>query len=284
LRCHEGSPAKGRVLITAIIYPNDGWILQRLAEELLARLPESTGLVYDDPKVWEPGGILDTGPQRLNYFINYAVMRRSTAKPDAAWFTHPEADGLFWKAGAAVDLAVCNCNQYRRALEARGVRAATVIPGVDAAFSPKLVLGFVGRFSAYGPRKGADILQRVSELDFVELAVTNGAVAPDALPDFYRKLDYVLVTSRYEGGPMCLLEGLACGKKIICPLDVGFADMFADGIVPYAKGDFASLAGVLRALFEEKLRISSLAGNYTWERWALEHLRLFTALIREKTA
>ena len=244
--------------LIAVIYPKDGWILQRMAEELLNRLPESIGIPNDSPGIWVPRSILDTGPQQINYFINYAVAKRTTAKLDAAWFTHPEDDGLFWQVGRHMNLAVCNCERYRQMLADKGVRASTIIPGIDAAFNPKLVLGFVGRFSTYGFRKGADLLQQVNDLDFVELAVTDGDVAQDALPAFYRSLDYILVTSRYEGGPMCLLEGLACGKKIICPLDIGFADMFTEGVIPYAKGNFASLRKVLVDLYKEKLRISAL--------------------------
>jgi glycosyltransferase involved in cell wall biosynthesis len=268
----------------AVCYPKDGWILQRMAEHLLARIPESIGLDYEDPETWTPGGVLDSGPQKLNYFINYATMRRTTAKLDAAWFTHPEDNGLFWEVARHVDLAVCNCDQYRRALESRGCRAATVLPGVEAAFTPKLVLGFVGRFNSYGKRKGVDLLQQVGGLEFVELAVSDGRLTLEELPAFYRRLDYVLVTSRYEGGPMCLLEGLACGKQVICPPDVGFADRFPEGIVPYDNGDFSSLERVLRELYAKKLRLAAMVRDCTWERWVLDHLRLFTALIRERNA
>lgn len=255
-----------------------------MAEELLSRIPATIGILYDTPGLWDSGSILDTGPQQINYFINYAVARRKTAKLDAAWFTHPEDDGQFWRIGQFMDLALCNCDQYRQRLAAMGRRAVTIIPGVDKTFVPKLVLGFVGRFSTYGMRKGADLLQQVNGLDFVQLAVTNGRVPPENLPTFYRSLDYVLVTSRYEGGPMCLLEGLACGKKVICPPDVGFADRFADGVIPYKNGDFASLAQVLHALYEEKLKISALVQPYDWDLWAQEHQRQFDALLGEKIA
>jgi len=254
-----------------------------MADDLLSRLPESIGLNHPCPDMWQSGGILDTGPQRINYFINYSLLLHKTTKLDAALFTHPEPDGLFWKIGRLVDLPVCMCDQYCEALRKMECRAVTILPGVEASFTPKLVLGFVGRFSCYGARKGVDLLKQVSELDFVELVITNEQLAPEDLPAFYRRLDYVIITSRYEGGPMCLLEGLACGKKVICPPDVGFADRFPNGIVPYAKGDFASLAQTLRMLYEEKLQLADLVREYTWDRWALEHLRVFTALLRGKT-
>lgn len=264
----------------AICYPKDGWILQRLAEELLERIPECIGLQHDTAGLWDKGSVLDTGPQRINYFINYAVMRRTTSKLDAAWFTHPEDDGLFWDTARHVDLAVCNCDRYCRLIRKMGIDAETIIPGVDPKFTPKLILGFVGRFSSYGMRKGIDLLHQVADLDFVELMVTDGRLSFEELPAFYRKLDYVLVTSRYEGGPMSLLEGLACGKKVICPEDVGLAGQFPDGIVPYVNGNIASLTETLQNLFVEKQRLSGLVKSNTWDNWALQHLRLFTSLVQ----
>lgn len=264
----------------AIVYPKDSWILQRMGETLLERIPEAQGIPHDTPHLWKPGGILDTGPQLVNYYINYAVFRRKTPKLDTAWFTHPEQNGLFWEIGQKIDLALCNCDQYRDALRRMGTRAETVIPGVDPSFSPKLVLGFVGRFYDYEMRKGIDLLQKVNELDFVDLHLTDGKLSPEELPSFYRKLDYVLVTSRYEGGPMCLLEGLACGKKVICPPNIGFADRFSAGIIPYKCGDAQSLCSVLQSLYEEKMRLAAAALAFTWDRWALEHVKHFSSLIR----
>lgn len=251
-----------------------------MGEELLRRIPEARGIPHDTPHLWKPGGVLDRGPQLINYYINYAVLRRKSAKLDAAWFTHPEENGLFWETRNNVDLALCNCDQYRDALRQMGTRAETVIPGVDPSFRPKLILGFVGRFHDYGFRKGSDLLQKVIKLNFVELRLTDGKLSSDELPDFYRKLDYVLITSRYEGGPMCLLEALACGKKVICPLNIGFADKFQPGIIPYKCGDAQSLITLLHSLYEERLRIATLARTFTWDRWALEHIKHFSSLIK----
>ena len=258
-----------------VIYPQDGWILERMALELLQRIPGTRGVDFRTPGLFEPGGVLDTGDQKVNYFINYAVMARTTAKFDSAWFTHPEPDGQFHQTARAVDLAICNCDIYRDELRALGVAAETVLPGVDQSFTPKLRLGFVGRLGDYARRKGGDLLEKVAALPFVELHATGGGLNTQDLPRFYNGLDYVLVTSRYEGGPMCLLEGIACGKKIICPPDVGLAPRFPDHVVGYEKGNWASLEDLLRALHAERLKIARQVADCTWDNWALEHLRLF---------
>lgn len=259
----------------AIVYPQDGWILQRMAEELLTRVPEAHGLRHDTPSLWETGGVLDTGPQHINYFINYALMRRPTGKFDAAWFTHPEADGLFYKIAQSVDLAICNCDQYRDQLRSMNVCAETILPGVGKQFVPRLRLGFMGRFANYAWRKGADILEKVSRLPFVDLYVSGGNLSAEDLPGFYNSIDYVLVTSRYEGGPMCLLEGIACGKKVICPLDVGAAQQFREHVIAYENGSWESLEALLRKLQQKRLDVAEAVASCTWSNWALQHLRFF---------
>ncbi len=93
---------KGADTVFLIVYPRDGWILQRLATGLLGHLPGSEGGDFRTLGLWETGSILDNGPQPINYYLNYAIMRRQSSKIDAAWFTYPEDDGLFWRCARTV--------------------------------------------------------------------------------------------------------------------------------------------------------------------------------------
>ena len=77
---------------------------------------------------------------------------------------------------------------------------------------------------------------------------------------------------------MCLLESLACGKKVICPLDVGYAAEFKDFIIPYRNGDIHSLIDVLTNLYHQKLEISRAVDKYTWDNWASAHMYVFNHL------
>ena len=52
-------------------------------------------------------------------------------------------------------------------------------------------------------------------IDGISIKWTNGSLAYDELADFYRSVDYILVTSEIEGGPMCIKEAVAMGKPVI---------------------------------------------------------------------
>lgn len=261
-----------------IIYPNDGWILEKMADNLLSRLPEVRGFHHTDMVLYSGNSPLNEEGVSINYYINYRLFKKKSNHIDIAWFTHPEPDDKFYEIAQQVDFAICNCEKYRHELSERGVNAYTIIPGIDEIFRPVLKVGFVGRFSDYGYRKGSDILESVNQLNFVDLMLTNGEVSQKDLPDFYNKLDCVLIASRYEGGPMCLLEGLAMGKPIICPPDVGLASMFEENIIPYTNGDIVSLTKVLEILFEEKKKRFAAVKNLTWSYWAENHHNLFSLL------
>ena len=55
----------------------------------------------------------------------------------------------------------------------------------------------------------------------IEIRFTGGTLQIEQLPDFYRSIDYLLVLSENEWGPLPVLEALAMGKPVIAP-DVGW--------------------------------------------------------------
>lgn len=258
-----------------IVYPKDNWILQRLGDEIIERWPEIKRFGHADPGIWQ-SGILDK-PGQINYFINYAVMKRKTNGIDIGFFTHPEPDGEFYTKAKLVDLAISMSEKYTQDLRKRGTPVVKISPGVDPAYTPKLRMAVVGSL-AYGFRKGSDLLTAVQGLPYTELVVTNGNYKQKDLPRLYQSVDYTLITSRYEGGPMCLLESLACGKKVICPLDVGYAAEFKDFIIPYQNGDINSLIDVLTKLYHQKLEIARAVEKHTWDNWASAHMYVFNHL------
>jgi len=276
-----------------IIYPKDGWYLQHTAEELIKRLDAEHRAIFSfraalkrtacallrKPCTDIASFEVSSGSDKtVNYYINYHLFKRKTPDIDVGHFTHPEPDGEFDNVARQVDFAVCMSERYAAYLREKGItHCRQIMPGLDGFFRPKLVLGWFGRFSYYGDRKGKGLFDKVRELDFVDLR-QYADLQREQLAEAYRECDYVLITSKYEGGPMSLLEGIGCGKKIICPPDVGLAAEFPEAVIPYENSDWDSLHKALKSLYGEKERTASLVSGYTWDRFYQEHMRLFREL------
>jgi len=259
-----------------VICPTDGWILNRMGIELKQRLPY---VALNAP---------NKNNYEINYYINHSTFKEASMRVDIAFFAHVEEDNpilrdRFFKVADSVQACVCHSNKYAQILKKYGKRNVTVItPGVDSAFKPKLILGFIGRSYRNWSiekwrtdRKGERLLDELKKLDYVELRVTDGKLPAGELPNFYRELDYVIIASKYEAGPMCLIESLACGIEVIAPKDVGMVAEFKEGIHHYENSDFNSLNRLLNELYKNKITIRSQVEQYTWDRFASEHNKFF---------
>ncbi len=249
------------------------WILQRLASELQRRLD-----------------YVDVGPTPdpsapIQYYVNYGAYERRVSPLEFAWFTHlDEVDqnlaNRFRSVSAAVDVAICHSKKYADIIHASGIRNVHVIhPGVDfGQFTPRLKIGVVGRTYPSG-RKGEKLLAAVADVAGIEWHFTGEGwfgraqrLAANEMPDFYRNMDYILVPSLYEGGPMCVVEALACGVPVIAP-PVGWVTEFPH--IEFATGDATDLRRVLHELMKEKMDLRASVENLTWDNYAAAHDKLF---------
>jgi glycosyltransferase involved in cell wall biosynthesis len=261
--------------LVQVVGPTDGWVLERLARRLAAKLP------YAAFVPWEPRW---TGRPGLAYYVNYALYGGPSGLVDVGFFTHREDVAAFLGRARRLDWCVCMARQYADWLQGHGLRTVSHIPmGCDYYRYPcRLVLGVVGRLEH--PRKGRDLVAQLRRLPFVELLATEGRLAEEELRAFYQRLDYVLIPATVEGGPLSLLEGLALGKPVIAPEGVGLVPEF--GPTPhlrrYRAGDLAALVRLLTACYEEKRQRNRLVAGRTWDDWAEAHHQLFGRLLGER--
>jgi hypothetical protein len=263
--------------LVQVVGPDDGWVLERLARTLARKLP------YAEFVPWRPR----PGPgAALAYYVNYALYAGPSGLIDVGFFTHPDESFGFLERALRMDCCVCMARQYADRLRGKGVRDVVHIPmGYDAQrYRPSLVLGVVGKLDH--PRKGRHLVERLRRLPFVEVLATEGRVPEEQLRELYQRVDYVLITSTVEGGPLCLLEGLAMGKPVIAPEGVGMVPEFGDTehVLRYPTGDAEALAQLVEASYRKKLRPAALVAERSWDRWAEDHHRLFTRLLRERGA
>ena len=260
-----------------VIYPKDGWILERMAHAIGSNLDNVRLLPANTEKISE----LINEPRVINYYINYYFFREKSKNPDLVWFTHieesrPELVKHFSWALSNCDYGIFNSKKYHAASGLSKNRSCVIHPGVEQnIFSNRLVLGVIGRPYNKTNRKNPGLLQKINDLDFVDLRFTGGDLPQEHLPIFYRMIDYVLTTSSIEGGPMSLLEGLAAGKKSIFPKNVGLWEEFKDHVITYDLDNFEGLVRLLRKLHRKKLALTNLVRHCTWEQFAESHRKVF---------
>ena len=252
-----------------IYFDIDHWILQKIGECLVKGIDYATG-PEDDGK-----------PYDLTYFIHYLTYKPSNTKIVGGFFTH-KRDNTFIQIAKKMDFAVC-MNQRNKKILSPYIKEIHVIyqPTDLEKFKPKLVLGFIASTTG-GGRKAGDLLNEISKLPFITIKKTLGKIKEEDMNDFYNSLDYIIITSTIEGGPMCLTEGLACGKEIITT-DVGMVDQFKDSpyVHIYDRNKPEELIILLKKLYKKKLDIRKTVEKYSRENFIDEHKKLFERLINE---
>jgi glycosyltransferase involved in cell wall biosynthesis len=258
-----------------IVLSDTGWILEGLARRLSDNIPD---VRYD----------LETDTTAdIQYYMTYATRTHRVSAVEIAYFAHVEQDpatrAKFFDVASQVDYAVCHSQPYEALIRERGIdRVVTIPPGVDLErFQPRVKIGVVGRTYHTG-RKGEQIVAAVMDIPGIEWHFTGtGWPGPalelrdDEMPDFYRSMDYILVPSLYEGGPMSVVEALACGCKVIAP-PVGWVPEFPH--IEYKTGDVGDLRRVLNEVIEERMAMRRSVLNHGWNNWVEGHRKLFESL------
>lgn len=261
-----------------VIYPKDGWILQRMAEAIINKLPNAYGVDYRSPEVERIANL----PNRINYYINYNLFQKKSRNPDLALITHLEDGDVklcnhFWWALENLDFAIFMSLKYANMCSLPDSKKTVIHPGINREIiSDKIVLGVIGREYTQTLRKNPELMRKVSQLDFVDLKFTGGQLTSSQLAHFYRLIDYVFTPSLIEGGPMSLIEGLAAGKKSIFPKEVGFWEEFKDSVISYDPQSFEGLESILRELHQQKMILVDRVRHCTWDNFAREHQEIFS--------
>lgn len=265
-----------------IVTEKPGWIMHRKAEEIQKHM-ESVVINED----WSEADV--------HYYINYGYLRRRPEKGLViANFTHYDPLHLaeeFINAARMVDHCVAVSESTANTLRQIGIpdsKISVILIGADKQFVPKLTVGIVGRIYK-GGRKGDDIVRALLEDSELSskiriVSAQDGWGAPvwkfDDPADFYRSIDYLLVPSRIEGGPVPFMEALACGTMAIAP-EIGVIPQFPH--ISYPVGDVSALKATLSELADEHIAqrafLTSKMRQHNWEGWAFDHERLFRNLL-----
>ena len=274
------SPRKPKVNIYT---EQPGWIMHRMALEIQKYIGSDSIRINVD---------LFESPD-ISYYINYGYFRvQPSTGLTIANFTHYDPEKYskeFISAANSVDYCVSISRATEEVLLSHNIpseKIKTILIGADTRFSPRMVIGISGRVYP-GGRKGEDIVNYLNNSKLLEgkvrFVATNDSwgvpVVNCDLPDFYRMIDFLLVPSRLEGGPVPFMEALACGTISIAP-EIGVIPQFSH--ITYPVGDTIYLEKIISDLADNHLAnlapISSEMTGLDWHNWSLEHQKLFLQL------
>lgn len=190
------------------------WILRRIATSFRDHIPGSSISEKPDYDAY------------VNVYINAQLFTHHTAC-DIGFFTHREHDGpeadRFDELAREMDGCIAMCNRTAALLPKE--KTTVIQVGPDDCFQKKrIVLGVVGREYSSG-RKRYDWIADLRAIPGIEVRFSNGKIPWRKMPGFYRKIDYLLVLSDNEGGPIPVLEALRMGVPVISS-NVGFVPNF----------------------------------------------------------
>lgn len=270
------------------IVPADrGWILEQIANHIYQQ-----SLLY--PELYNVK-ILDkpTGDADLTFFLPQSAYQPLDHSITVTYFAHkedqPAAAKLFDRVAGMSDVCVTSSTKYKNILESVGARKVYKLHlGVDTElFTPLLRLGVVGR-TYHTNRKGEWLLAEINNMPMVELCFTGeGWPTPanyyssDELAKFYQQIDFLLIPSLIEGGPVPMLEALASGCEVIAPTDIGLVEDFPH--IPYKLGDAADLKRVIEEQLAKKVALRNSVLECDWKHHAERTLEIFSRILGDQS-
>jgi glycosyltransferase involved in cell wall biosynthesis len=189
-----------------LVLQDKNWVIEKLANHFAEHIEGSKVSDYID---------MDAD---VNFYFNWHGFRNKT-RFDVCLFTHIE-DRRWW------DEIVKHCNV---AVLIGNKYLDTVPEDKRVVFNPppfnnflpqeKIKVLVVGRSYGSG-RKNFELANMVDKLPNIQVTFTEGKMSEEQLKSAYKNTDYVLVTSKIESGPICVVEAMAMKKPVIAP-DVG---------------------------------------------------------------
>jgi glycosyltransferase involved in cell wall biosynthesis len=237
----------------------------------------------------------------VTHYLPYYEVPADPNKPCTAWFSHQESRSdlhkKFIDAAKVVDVAISQSARYAKMLRDNHDlhNVIQVMAGTDLdkfklresvnIKSKKLIVGHIGRQYTSSNRKNPSLINKISQLPFVDFRATEGKLKPNQIPKFYRDLHVVISPATIEGGPMCVQEALAVGVPIVCLDNVGVANEFKLGVLIANNNDH--FVEILEEMYRTKSHIAEWADpnvmermraqveKFTWKWFADQHDKIW---------
>lgn len=286
-----------------VVAVKSGWILTKIAERIVANAPEGTDMVLGPAM---PGG--------NNFYVDVTNCYQSKmGARDVGLFTHVHANspGEIKPHWYTLDHIIHMSRLSRRLFEDNAfnmlMKKAPVNKTVHSCKMPgevpegfeykKPTIGVFQRGQYEG--KGFNMMRRFARhpeaADFNWVFAGNGwepivtdlhrktnaidlgddeLIWPEEYKGLYDLVDYVLVPSKWEGGPMGLLEAASLGKPIIAAR-VGWvgSEMPVDHM--FRPGDEGELGSILKDIVRNRKKARKIVENLSYENYAKHVVNCF---------
>ena len=239
----------------------------------------------------------------INYFIPWHDLAKgkSPSGLDVMFYTHvnPGMEDQLTQAVTNADAIICMSESGVREIKEicpRGKPVRCIYPYVDGFNPRKLRVGIVGAEQPNG-RKGShqliDLAWKMDMDPFMFCIVGTGweytveklknmGVMVDYhqsipnLANFYAEMDLILCTGFTEGGPLPLIEALACGKPVLAPPGGLGADI---GLMPYH--NIEQLIGALKGFVVPIQTQVDSVSHMNLATFVEDHRQFFSRLLDE---
>jgi len=279
-----------------IVSPHSGWILDFIAQRIInTNKKMNTGIEMQ--RYFNPRNDVD-----INYYIDvYNCYWGKTEIKDVGYLTGFH-EGFIPTRAMDLDFIVFQNQKYRKEMIGYGYpkeKTRVIYPGVFFGMFPlkKITIGIFQKGTHRD--KGHDFLLdllRVMDLnnfrflfvgegwdDVVRAFLSKEIEARQFKGDNYSKysyyydlIDFLLVPSLVEGGPISVLEALAKGIPIIAS-KVGFVGDF-DVEYVFEPGDVFGLAKILMNIEKTRLNRREKVKNLTWQNHVRELIKVFEGI------
>lgn len=275
----------------------DNWILGGIARELRSVISEEVKIGCDVQEIQKTDFLIFMHYETATDFL---LRNRSFIKNRRAiWFTHPRrADDLgqltYREVLRKSTIVFASCSEYQKLLTENGIKNSVFVPyGADRGlfkFSPSNYSKSikVGISSSYYDRKNPNLLKYFLETyptiefhfvgggwkentDFAKFKnFYNYRLSYQEYPNFYNNISLLLNCSTLEGGPIGVIEALACGTPV-CSSRVGIVpdiiQQNVNGMIFDLKGSERNATKAFDAALKipRSQSISKSVEKFSWE-------------------
>jgi len=151
------------------------------------------------------------------------------------------------------------------------------------------VIGWVGNYNIKSKNYGL-AMQVINSLGYrVKVAGPKGSphfIKHEKMPEFYRSLDALLVTSEFEAHPLIVYEALACGIPVA--IEYGVGDCWRESVpcnyygLPVKDTVELAIQQALYIPYRERIALADyIKQNWTWNKFIDKYVEMFNFVVKK---